>query len=76
MNEKQPEALRLADELDAYHTAPRHKLAAIELRRLHELNQELMEALKDYVNSDDVDDELNPRKRQAKTALAKAGEKA
>jgi hypothetical protein len=36
---KQTEAQRLANELDAYHTAPHHKQAAAELRRLdqHEL---------------------------------------
>jgi hypothetical protein len=44
---KQPEALRLADELDcaSREDAPVHT-AADELRRLHELNQELLEALK------------------------------
>ncbi len=31
-----PEAMRLANELDAYHTAPHHKQAAAELRRLSE----------------------------------------
>jgi hypothetical protein len=31
---QQSEAQRLADELDAYHTAPHHKEAAAELRRL------------------------------------------
>ena len=41
----QPEALRLAKELDAYHTAARHKQAAAELRRLHAANQALREAL-------------------------------
>ena len=45
MNE-QPEALRLAQELDAYHTMACHKQAAAELRRLHGLNGELLEALK------------------------------
>jgi hypothetical protein len=33
---KQSEAMRLANELDAYHTAPHHKQAAAELRRLSE----------------------------------------
>ena len=33
----QSDALRLADELDAYHTASHHKEAAAELRRLHQL---------------------------------------
>ena len=45
----QPEALRLADWLDGHSNGPmdnKHKAAA-ELRRLHEVNQELLEALKD-----------------------------
>ncbi len=46
MVNKQPEALRLAEELDAYHTRPQHRLAAAELRRLHEANAELLSALK------------------------------
>lgn len=37
----QPEALRLADELDAYHTRSCHKEAAAELRRLHAENERL-----------------------------------
>lgn len=45
MGEK-PNTLRLADELDAYHTAPRHKQAAAELRHLHALNTELLDALR------------------------------
>jgi hypothetical protein len=32
---QQTQAQRLADELDAYHTAPHHKEAAAELRRQH-----------------------------------------
>jgi hypothetical protein len=43
MNTQQPEALRLADELDAYHTRPHHREAAAELRRLHEENKLLHE---------------------------------
>tara|TARA_R110000868_G_scaffold52833_2_gene166405 strand:- start:1720 stop:1980 length:261 start_codon:yes stop_codon:yes gene_type:complete len=42
---QQPEALRLADELR--HWRSPDKEAAAELRRLHEVNQELLEALKD-----------------------------
>ncbi len=38
---EQPVALRLADELDAYHTRSCHKEAAAELRRLHEENRKL-----------------------------------
>jgi hypothetical protein len=39
------EAQRLAAELDAYHTAPHHKQAAAELRRLEHNNQLLKNAL-------------------------------
>ena len=44
-----PEALRLANELDAYHTAAHHKQAAVELRRLHLANTELLEALEGII---------------------------
>jgi hypothetical protein len=45
---KQPEALRLADDLDQWsHTTLDVHEAAAELRRLHEVNAELLEALKD-----------------------------
>ncbi len=40
-----PEALRLAQELDAYHTRSCHKEAAAELRRQHAVIVELVEAL-------------------------------
>lgn len=44
----QPEALRLADALDLVFAGfPVAKQAATELRRLHEVNQELLQALKD-----------------------------
>ena len=50
MVNEQPEALRLADELDLYATGDSHQRsieqAAAELRRLHESNQELVEALR------------------------------
>jgi len=42
---EQPDALRLADELDAYHTRSCHKEAAAELRRLHMENERLTAAL-------------------------------
>ena len=46
---QQPEALRLADALDLYATGDAHQRdieqAAAELRRLHEVNAELLEAL-------------------------------
>ena len=41
MTDKQPEALRLADELEMW---TQGEPAAAELRRLHEVNAELMEA--------------------------------
>lgn len=42
---EQPEALRLARELECYVGRPVCTEAAAELRRLHALNQELLEAL-------------------------------
>lgn len=70
MTDKQPEALRLADKLEAKDFPPR-RAAAAELRRLHEVNAELVEALKRlslYVayNGDDW------VQREAKAAIAKA----
>lgn len=47
MTDKQPEALRLAEWLEHHtlnHVSNRH--AAAELRRLHEVNAELVEALR------------------------------
>jgi hypothetical protein len=43
---EQPEALRLADALDKPPTTPLFMDVAAELRRLHAVNQELLEALK------------------------------
>jgi len=51
---EQPEALRLADALDRYSNGPldfKHEAAA-ELRRLHAVNQELLEALKRIADHD------------------------
>ena len=45
MTDKQPEALRLADEFDATKSYLGSKAAA-ELRRLHQVNVELVEALR------------------------------
>ena len=44
----QPEALRLAQELDAYHTRSCHKEAAAELRRLHADAQRYYWVLRHY----------------------------
>ena len=53
---EQPAALRLADELDTEFTQGRvsnhsGRKAAAELRRLHKVNQELLDALKAIRNS-------------------------
>ena len=47
MSEKQPEALRLADLVECYEPGCKCSLtlAAAELRRLHAVNQELLETL-------------------------------
>jgi hypothetical protein len=47
----QPEALRLADELEMNCHAGTQQCAAAELRRLHAVNQELLEALKHYADT-------------------------
>ena len=39
------EALRLAEHLERFRSFPDDQAAAAELRRLHEVNQELLEAL-------------------------------
>jgi hypothetical protein len=77
MTEKS-EALRLAQELDAYHTMACHKQAAAELRRLHDLNGELLEALKFYGSSCDATEstpcgyEGNLCCKRARVAIARA----
>ena len=45
MSNKKPEALRLAEHLEAFRSFPDDIAAAEELRRLHEVNQELLDAL-------------------------------
>ena len=84
----QPEALRLADLIDERPDAALVvKDAAAELRRLHEVNQELLEALKEaadeiadwglyaseyFQNKHDLQGAIN----KARAAIAKAEEKA
>lgn len=51
MNDKQPEALRLADWLEASFSDG-DKQAAAELRRLHEVNAELVKAAKALIACD------------------------
>ena len=43
-----PEAIRLAEHLEAFRSFPDDIAAATKLRRLHEVNQELLEALRWY----------------------------
>ena len=51
---KQPEALLCAEALELDRDmVRRNKRAATELRRLHEVNQELLGALKDFLNRDE-----------------------
>jgi hypothetical protein len=74
---KQPEALRLAQSLEG---SPylNDKIVAAELRRLHEVNQELLKALKLLLSleeeglrgHDDID--VCYEMRQAREAIAKA----
>ena len=45
MSDKQPEALRLAEHLEAFRSFPDDIAAAEELRRLYAVNQELLDAL-------------------------------
>ena len=68
MTDKQPEALRLADEFDATKSYLGSRAAA-ELRRLHELNAELVEALRVVIRG--VPDTWDGVK-QAKAVRAKA----
>ena len=77
---KQPDALQLADELDRaadritrYTSSTGDGLlieAAAELRRLHEVNQELVTALEFMVVGADA---MGWSTREARAALAKAG---
>jgi hypothetical protein len=65
MNDKQPKALLLADKLEAKDFPPR-RAAAAELRRLHEVNAELVEAVKAALSDD------QPYIERCKAALVKA----
>jgi len=75
MTDKQPEALRLADKLSDwdYRNHIDLTLAAAELRRLHQVNAELVEALIDITN--ECTDGFKPHDlfvKQALAAIAKA----
>ena len=68
MSDKQPEALRWADMLENWNYKRHSDLlkAAAELRRLHEVNAELVEALKAALSDD------QPYIEKCKAALRKA----
>ena len=68
---KLPEALRLAEGLEKIMQWPLHGKAADELRRLHALNQELLEALKEVLNCDKTQTSFGAVMR-ARAAIAKA----
>ena len=74
MSDKQPEALRLADELDAMFGATEiDERVTAELRRLHEVNHELLEALQ-KIAGNTYDEWTNGAEaaRIARAAIAKA----
>ena len=82
MTDKKPEALRIAEELLAlFGPTEIDERAAAELRRLHEVNAELVEALCDitvWYSARDSENEIlpainqNPEIYRAMQALAKA----
>ena len=68
MTDKQPKALWLAELLDG--DTPMHcEQAATELRRLHEVNAELVEALKQII---DLPEDSRIHYKVARRAIAKA----
>lgn len=69
----QPEALRLAEALQTgSHHRPVLDRSAAELRRLHAVNQELLEALKDALCALDCCGKDYPASSKARAAIAKA----
>lgn len=75
MNDKQPEALRLANNLERMVlSTPWDRAAAAELRRLHTVNQALVEALEQLMAGcvKKVKDWNFPEYDQAARTLAKA----
>ena len=72
---KQPKALWLADELEKYtYDFEWHSTAADELRRLHEVNAELVEALKDILSWEENEEMTWYPKARAALAKATGGE--
>jgi hypothetical protein len=77
MTDTKPYALQLADGIETHEHHPRYffyKKVAAELRRLHEVNSELLEALKDLCDVTDTNDYNEPAFFKAQAAIAKAEE--
>jgi hypothetical protein len=68
---KQPEALRLADALTTPYTEINRE-AATELRRLHEVNVELLESLQGLMHEWTTPTEYLDAAKAARAAIAKA----
>ena len=71
MVNEQPEALRLAEWIEGDMTCQGDAEIAAELRRLHESNTELLEALKECIHFVEYDPK-NVIGKKAKAAIAKA----
>ena len=71
MSEK-PEALRLAEHLERFRSFPDDQAAAAELRRLHAVNQELLEALQSVLDNCLDSEGLCAAHAKARAAIAKA----
>jgi hypothetical protein len=67
----QPDALRMADSLDKF-SNPWDKEVASELRRLHAVNAELLEAMISFTNSAYIKKHHPKRYAAAVAAIAKA----
>ena len=72
MTTQQPEALKLAGNLEALHGHKLSAKAATELRRLHESNTELLEALQTVLSESHDGPLHDDYRRQARAAIAKA----
>lgn len=76
MINKNPEALRLAEMIEGDMSCIGDAEIATELRRLHEVNIELLEALKELLRVESTHDDgeiiLEVARHNARTAIAKA----
>ena len=79
MSDKQPEALRLADDLERVFGYPATDAAANELRRVHEVNQALLAELQNIANAnprtwhEETRDQFQQwAQNRARSAIAKA----